>query len=251
MKRILAAAISAVMVLSMSACTNKDDSSEEGCIYGKITSIEGNDVTLSLVELSDKKSSDSDSSSRSSDSTDSGKSERSGRPQKGEMPEGFDPENMPEGFDPEQFGGRSNRSDDTDSAENLDSADSSESSRKRPSGELPEGVDPENLPEGFDKSNMPEGFDPENLPEGFDKDNMPGSFKKSGDNDKSKSDDNGGYTLTGEEKELRIPVGVTVTTSSGVKTSFDSLSEGDIIKVKIEEDSDGNETVTEVSVVGQ
>ncbi len=46
-------------------------------------------------------------------------------------------------------------------------------SGERPTGEMPEGFDPENMPEGFggkfDPENMPEGFDPENMPEGMER----------------------------------------------------------------------------------
>ena len=60
---------------------------------------------------------------------------------------------------------------------------------------------------------------------------------------------NSNYTLTGEKKEIRIPVGVTVTTSSGVKSSFDALKKGDIIKLSVEKDSSGSETVKEVWIM--
>jgi hypothetical protein len=96
---------------------------------------------------------------------------------------------------------------------------------------------------------MPEDFDPSKFggerpkrsgESGSGSSNKPKSFGgKSGSN----------YTLTGEQEELRIPVGVTVTTSLGVKTDFDALSAGDIIKCSVEKNEDGSDVVTEVWIL--
>ena len=99
------------------------------------------------------------------------------------------------------------------------------------------------MPEGFDGS-LPDGFDPSQFGG-----KMPGG--RSGGSKGSSKTVVGDYTLTGEQKELRIPVGVTVTTENGVKTSFDAIKEGDIVKVKIEKDQDGNDAVTEVWIMEQ
>ena len=217
-KRLIAGVMASVMVFSLVSCGNKEDSGDDGCIYGKVDSVSGNDIVLLVAEYSSKASSDEsgEDSAKASDSSGSGKSGRT-RPQNGEMPEGFDPS---------QFRSRSKDSSDSKSD---DSSGSSKSGRTRPqNGEMPEDFDPSRF--GGD---MPEGF------------SRSGSSKQTvtaGDNI---------YTLTGEQKELRIPVGVTVTTSKGVKTNFDALSKGDIIKCRIEKDSDGNETVTEVWIMEQ
>ena len=112
---------------------------------------------------------------------------------------------------------------------------------------MPEGgFDPEKMPEGgFDPENMPEGgFDPKNMPEGgFDRENMPDDRKPSG------KGRNNGYTLTGEEKEIRIPAGVTVTTALGVETDFDVLETGDMIKCSVKTDNNGNQTIIAVWIV--
>ena len=60
---------------------------------------------------------------------------------------------------------------------------------------------------------------------------------------------NSKYTLTGEQEEVRIPVGTDVTTSDGVKTDFDALKAGNIIKCSVEKDSDGKDVVKEVWIV--
>jgi len=270
-KRLIAGVMASVMVFSLVSCGNKEDSGDDGCIYGKVDSVSGNDIVLLVAEYSSKASSDEsgEDSAKASDSSGSGKSGRT-RPQNGEMPEGFDPS---------QFRSRSKDSSDSKSD---DSSGSSKSGRTRPqNGEMPEDFDPSrfggDMPEGFDPSQfrsrskdssdsksddssgssksgrtrpqngeMPEDFDPSRF--GGD---MPEGFSRSGSSKQTVTAGDNIYTLTGEQKELRIPVGVTVTTSKGVKTNFDALSKGDIIKCRIEKDSDGNETVTEVWIMEQ
>jgi hypothetical protein len=104
---------------------------------------------------------------------------------------------------------------------------------------------------------LPDGFDPEKFagkrPGSYDSDNSDnsGSSKRSRPQGMPKQggSKNSDYTLTGEKKEIRIPVGVSVTTSSGVKSSFDALKKGDIIKLSVEKDSSGSETVKEVWIM--
>ncbi len=103
-------------------------------------------------------------------------------------------------------------------------------------------------PEGFtrpENGEMPSGFDPENFkgekPEGFTRPENGEMPERGGNNSK--------YTLTGEQEEVRIPVGTDVTTSDGVKTDFDALKAGNIIKCSVEKDSDGKDVVKEVWIV--
>ena len=122
--------------------------------------------------------------------------------------------------------------------------DAERSDRKRPDfkGEKPEGFDPEKFKDG----GMPEGSDPEKfkdgeMPEGFD----PSKFKGGNRSENSK------YTLTGEQKDVRIPVGTKVTTALGVETDFEVLTTGDIIKCSVMTDSSGQEIVTAVWIMEQ
>ena len=145
----------------------------------------------------------------------------------------------------------------SDDSESDDTSDSESSGSKRQRGDF--------KPGDFDGS-MPDGFDPEKFagkrPGSDDSDNS-GSSDSSDSSDSSGSSKrsrpqgmpkqggskNSDYTLTGEKKEIRIPVGVSVTTSSGVKSSFDALKKGDIIKLSVEKDSSGSETVKEVWIM--
>lgn len=211
-KQLIAAALITAMFASLASCGKSSKAADTNYIYGKIDSISGNDVVLLLAEEN------TDNTGAENDEEDTGTSEKkssgkhSGR-NKGEKPEGFTrPENgeMPSGFDPENF-----------------------------KGEMPEGFTrPEN-------GEMPSGFDPENFkgekPEGFSRPENGEKPERGGNNSK--------YTLTGEQEEVRIPVGTDVTTSDGVKTDFDALKAGNIIKCSVEKDSDGKDVVKEVWIV--
>ena len=221
---------------ALCACDNSEKTAADiNYLYGQISEISGNDLTLLVAEYdeSDEKTEEKDkeSSDNSEDSKSQNRGNKGNRPQGGfdreNMPEGFDPENMPEGgFDREN---------------------------------MPEGFDPENMPEGgFDRENMPEGFDPENMPEGgFDRENMPEGFDPENmpeggfdrENSKAPQSNVKGYTFTGEEQQIRIPVGATVTTALGVETDFDVLKTGDMIKYTTKKDDDGNEVITAVWIV--
>ncbi|MCR5467956.1 MAG: hypothetical protein K6F37_03260 [Lachnospiraceae bacterium] len=52
--------------------------------------------------------------------------------------------------------------------------------------------------------------------------------------------------LSGETITTMIPVGVTVNTASGTETTFSRLAAGDIIKMLMEKDSDGNDVIIEI-----
>ena len=211
-KQLIAAALITAMFASLASCGKSSKAADTNYIYGKIDSISGNDVVLLLAEEN------TDNTGAENDEEETGTSEKkssvkhSGR-NKGEKPEGFTrPENgeMPSGFDPENFKGE--------------------------------------MPEGFTRSEngeMPSGFDPENfngeMPEGFSRPENGEKPERGGNNSK--------YTLTGEQEEVRIPVGTDVTTSDGVKTDFDALKAGNIIKCSVEKDSDGKDVVKEVWIV--
>ena len=211
-KQLIAAALITAMFASLASCGKSSKAADTNYIYGKIDSISGNDVVLLLAEEN------TDNTGAENDEEETGTSEKkssvkhSGR-NKGEKPEGFTkPENgeMPSGFDPENF-----------------------------KGEMPEGfTKPEN-------GEMPSGFDPENF-----KGEKPEDFSRPENGEKpERSGNNSKYTLTGEQEEVRIPVGTDVTTSDGVKTDFDALKAGNIIKCSVEKDSDGKDVVKEVWIV--
>lgn len=232
MKKIISAVLVLAMAVSMAACGDSSKADESGdYIYGEVQSISGNDVVIKVAKENEGKD-DSDDASESDDTGSSSDSKRS----KGDFKPGNFDGSMPEGFDPEQFKGKRPGSDNSDNSDNSGS-----SKRARP--------DMSNLPDGFDPSqfgSMPDGFDPKNfdgsMPEGMSRPDGAGRKSRSGKS-------SGKYTVTDEEQERRIPVGTNVTTSSGVKTSFDSIAKGDIIKCSVEKGDDGKYTVKEVWIM--
>lgn len=57
------------------------------------------------------------------------------------------------------------------------------------------------------------------------------------------------YTLTDDSETKLIPVGTEVITSLGSKTTFSRLSNGDLIKMLMETDSDGNQVIVGIWMV--
>lgn len=229
MKKIISAVLVLAMAVSMAACGDSSKADESGdYIYGEVQSVSGNDVVIKLAKENEGKDNSDDASE--SDDTSSSDKKRS----RGDFNPGDFSGSMPEGFDPEQFKGK--RPGGSDNSDNSGS-----SKRARP--------DMSNLPDDFDPSqfgSMPDGFDPKN----FDGSMPEGMSRPDGASRKSRSGKSSGkYTVTDEEQELRIPVGTNVTTSSGVKTSFDSIAKGDIIKCSVEKGDDGKYTVKEVWIM--
>ena len=52
--------------------------------------------------------------------------------------------------------------------------------------------------------------------------------------------------MTGKTVTTMIPVGVTVHTTSDTTTTFSRLASGDLLKILVETDSDGNEVIEEI-----
>ncbi|MCR5121396.1 MAG: hypothetical protein K6B74_03140 [Ruminococcus sp.] len=275
MKNIIAAAVAAAVLASLSACGQTAEAASAAnteYLYGKIDSVSGNDIVLLLADYKEESTDGSEteesadkSEENAGEGSDAKKSRDFSRPDKGEMPEGFDPSKfegeMPEGFDPSKFDGerpaRPPKSEDGESGEGSDGdgAGTTESGSEKKSRSFPKFEDGE-MPDGFDPSKL-NGERPARPPKSEDGDSADsstgeeGSGKSGSGKSKSFGGKSGGskYTLTGEQEELRIPVGVTVTTSLGVKTDFDALSAGDLIKCSIEKNDDGSNVVTEVWIL--
>lgn len=261
MKKIISAVLILAMAASMAACGDSSKAEEgKNIIYGQIESISGNDVVIELATQNEKSDKSSDDASSSDESSGSKRKRGNFNPEdfSGSMPDGFDPKNfdgsLPDGFDPQQFKGK--RPGSSDESGSTNDSDNSGSKRSRPdmSG-MPKDFDPSqmgSMPDGFDPKNfdgsMPDGFDFKNfdgsMPEGMSRPDGAGRSRKS-----ASSKSSGNYTLTGEKQELRIPVGTSVTTSSGVKSNFDALKKGDIIKCSVEKNDDGTYNVKEVWIM--
>ena len=114
-----------------------------------------------------------------------------------------------------------------------------------PEGEMPEGEMPEGeMPErGMSRGEMPEGEMPSGERPDFSQENA-GDFSD-GNNQSLKS-----YVLTGEERTIMIPVGTEVTTLLGTVSTFSRIAIDNTLKIVIETDEAGDETVVKVWIVG-
>lgn len=75
------------------------------------------------------------------------------------------------------------------------------------------------------------------------------STSKSKSNTNSKKKSMTMYTSTNKSATMTIPVGTDVITSLGNKTTFSRLSNGDVIKMIVETDQDGNKVIVGIWMV--
>lgn len=75
------------------------------------------------------------------------------------------------------------------------------------------------------------------------------STSKSKSNTNSKKKGMTMYTSTNKSATMTIPVGTAVITSLGNKTTFSRLSNGDVIKMIVETDQDGNKVIVGIWMV--
>lgn len=75
------------------------------------------------------------------------------------------------------------------------------------------------------------------------------STSKSKSNSNSKKKGMTMYTSTNKSATMTIPVGTDVITSLGNKTTFSRLSNGDVIKMIVETDQDGNKVIVGIWMV--
>lgn len=200
-------------------------------LTGQVSSITGNDMVLALAKEVD----------MSSERTQMQRSK------------GGDAENSEEAS-AEEFSERPQMSQDTGQSGEM----SAETSAMPQGGEMPS--DMSEMPQGgqmpSDMSEMPQGgemlSDRQNMSqergEKSDSNSKVGNAKE--DEDTDKKEEQTMYQLTGEEKELRIPVGTTVTTQLGKQTTFSRISAEDMVKVLVETNDDGEEVVVGVWIVG-
>lgn len=209
-------------------------------IYGQIETITGNDMTLALA-LAAEPESESESKTKSepdSESNSKPDSESNSTPQSNPKAEA------------ETISSPTNTPMTQTSTRNMTASQSSGNNAQMPQGTGDGGGQmPPDAINGEQSSNS--AGHPDNA-QGSDMGSQaPGATglesQKSG---KSQMTSRITYTLTGEKKELRIPVGTTVTTSLGTTTTFSRLASGDMLKLVLETSNDGTETITSIWIVG-
>ncbi|MCI8410122.1 MAG: hypothetical protein HFJ09_12775 [Lachnospiraceae bacterium] len=154
----------------------------------------------------------------------------------------------------ENFGGRQSMSEEKRTG-NMERGDMQE-------GEIPNDIRERNIPEGETSSNIrernkPEGEMPSDMEQGevsaeSDKSEDSSSKVESRNLDKEKEETQRNktmYTLTGEEETTLIPVGTRVTTQLGTTTTFSRLAAGDMVKLLVEKDKDGEDVVVGIWII--
>ncbi len=161
------------MTISLAGCSKdeSDDSDSAQYLYGQITAIDGNDVTINVATKSDNSGDDS------ANAQDNNNGNQQGDNQNGDGQQGGEPGGDMSGMD---FPGDGN--------------------------------------------------------------GQQGGPQQGGNNSTN------GYTFTGDELTIRIPVGVDVKTSLGADTTFSTLAVGDMIKYTVGS-GDDSDTVTAVWIL--
>ena len=245
--------------------------SNQKIVIGKITEIAGNEMTYTILKKVSAKSSSSDQSKsdnsgnapdQSSNSNDS--SNAGNTPDQSSSSN--DSSNSGNASDQGSNGNDSNNSGNTSGqSKNGNSSSSSSSDTKGSNNDFGGMLAMQNGSRG--QGQMPlggQGDAPGNPPDAngmqdqqnSTSDNSTGSdSSKSKSTSKSKSNTNSKkkgmtmYTSTNKSATMTIPVGTDVITSLGNKTTFSRLSNGDVIKMIVETDQDGNKVIVGIWMV--
>lgn len=219
--------------------------SSQKIVIGKITEIAGNEMTYTILKKASAKSSFSDQS----------KSGNSGNApdQNGNGNDSSNAGNTPDQSSSSNDSSNSGNASDQGSNDN----DSSNGSGGMPAmqngsssqGQMPSGG------QGDAPGNPPDANGMQDQ-QNSNSDSSTGSdSSKSKSTSKSKSNTNSKkksmtmYTSTNKSATMTIPVGTDVITSLGNKTTFSRLSNGDVIKMIVETDQDGNKVIVGIWMV--
>ncbi|BBF42353.1 endo-1,4-beta-xylanase A precursor [Lachnospiraceae bacterium KM106-2] len=238
--------IGALLLTGCSSSSSTESTSSEitlesgqSLLIGKVTAISGNEVTFDIAtekQMSGGNGMPSGKDSSSSDSSDSSDSSS-----------------------------KKSQSDSTSGTNNNSSSNSNSTSQKQSgsnnmqggmggggnsAGNMPSG----DMPQGG--GNMPGGGGPD-MQSSDSGSSSSDSSTKSSKSDQSDSSNSGKtqrrsmvtYETTGESKTLQIPVGTTVTTLLGTKTTFSRIAADNVIKMVTEKNADGKTVVVAVYIV--
>lgn len=175
-------------------------------VYAYVSSIEGNEVTYMEVDESVAKAAEERAKEKAK-AEDGAGSDSTGQGDKSDGGTGS--------------AGQSDKNDDgTDSTGQSDKSGSTGSDGDKSGMGTPPGIDGSSgggqTPPDMDSTEMPQG--------------APGGMSD----------------MTGETVTTMIPVGVTVHTTSDTTTTFSCLAAGDLLKILVETDTDGNEVIEEI-----
>lgn len=205
-----------LLLASLGGCGSQTDDTEladnQRYAYAVVTAIEGNEITYMEVDESQVISTEEDEDA-AADSTESKDAEKT-----------------------EQT--------DSDSDSTSDGAPSGDmpSGGEAPSGDMPSGGE---APSGDMSSDGEVPSAPSDMASGGEAVDMDSTEMPSDSGEKDTSN------MTGSVVSTQIPVGVVVHTAADTETTFSRIATGDILKLLIETDDDGNEVILEIWMIEQ
>ena len=221
--------------------------SNQKIVIGKITEIAGNEMTYTILKKVSAKSSSSDQSksdnsgnapdqsSNSNDSSNAGNTPDQSSSSNDSSNAGNTPDQSSSSNDSSNSGNASDQG-----SNGNDSNNSGNTSGQSKNGNSSSSSSSDTKGSNNDFGGMPA---------------MQNGSSKSKSTSKSKSNANSKkksatmYTSTNKSATMTIPVGTDVITSLGNKTTFSRLSNGDVIKMIVETDQDGNKVIVGIWMV--
>lgn len=196
-------------------------------VYAYVSSIEGNEVTYMEVDESVAKAAEERAKEKEkAEAEDDAGSDSTGQGDKSDGGTGSDEDKSGMGTPPDMdgsSGGDQTPPDMSGASTDIESTEQS-GQNQAPSDMGSTSTDTEST-EQSGQMQMPPDMDSTEMPQG-----APGGMSD----------------MTGETVTTMIPVGVTVHTTSDTTTTFSRLASGDLLKILVETDSDGNEVIEEI-----
>ena len=216
-----------LLLASLGGCGSQADDTEladnQRYAYAVVTAIEGNEITYMEVDESQVISTEEDEDA-AADSTESKDAEK--------------PEQTDSDSDSTSDGAPSG---DMPSGGEAPSGDMP-SGGEAPSGDMPSGGE---APSGDMSSDGETPSAPSDMASGGEAVDMDTTEMPSDSGEKDTSN------MTGSVVSTQIPVGVVVHTAADIETTFSRIATGDILKLLIETDDDGNEVILEIWMIEQ
>ncbi len=216
-----------LLLASLGGCGSQTDDTEladnQRYAYAVVTAIEGNEITYMEVDESQVISTEEDEDA-AADSTESKDAEK--------------PEQTDSDSDSTSAGAPSG---DMPSGGEAPSGDMP-SGGEAPSGDMPSGGE---APSGDMSSDGEAPSAPSDMASGGEAVDMDSTEMPSDSGEKDTSN------MTGSVVSTQIPVGVVVHTAADTETTFSRIATGDILKLLIETDDDGNEVILEIWMIEQ
>ena len=217
-----------LLLASLGGCGSQTDDTEladnQRYAYAVVTAIEGNEITYMEVDESQVISTEEDEDAEKPEQTDSDSDSTSEGAPSGDMPSGGE---APSGDMPSDG-----------EAQSGDMPSGGEA----PSGDMPSGGE---APSGDMSSDGEAPSAPSDMASGGEAVDMDSTEMPSDSGEKDTSNMTGGVVTT------QIPVGVTVHTAAGTETTFSRIATGDVLKLLLETDDDGNEVILEIWMIEQ